>query len=254
MFNELFRHKSTPLDLSRIHTDIHSHLIPGIDDGVETLEQGVAMVARMQELGYQRIITTPHIIWDCYKNTPDTILHGLADLRLACRQAGLTVELHAAAEYFLDEHFTELLTQGQPLLTLPGNRLLVELSYTSPLRNTAQTLFSILEHGYQPVLAHPERYTYYQADPSVFKKLRDQGVELQLNALSLTGVYGRHIQQLAEWLLREELITFLGTDAHRMQHLDHLRKLNNSHWLADYPFRNAELALSDSSLREATPA
>jgi protein-tyrosine phosphatase len=247
MFNGLFARKPRKLDLSRIQTDIHSHLIPGIDDGVETMEQAVAMVARMQELGYRRIITTPHIIWDCYKNTPDIILNGLADVRLACRQAGLTVELHAAAEYFLDEHFTELLTQGQPLLTLPGQRVLVELPYSSPLRHTAQTLFSILEHGYRPVLAHPERYTYYQSDPTVFRKFRDQGVELQLNALSLTGAYSRGIQQTAQWLLREGLITYLGTDAHRMQHLELLTKLHNSHWLDEYPFQNDRLPAADAS-------
>ncbi|GAB2782380.1 capsular polysaccharide biosynthesis protein [Rhabdobacter roseus] len=241
MLNWLFGKKKTALDLSHITTDLHSHLIPGIDDGVQTLDESVAMIERYQELGYRRVITTPHVIWDCYKNTPEIILEGLEAVRAACQQVGLSVELGAAAEYFIDEHFVEMLQGGQKLLTLPGNRLLVELPYSTPLLNTSETLFSILQHGYRPVLAHPERYTYFYADPSIYHKLANQGCELQVNALSLTGYYGEGIHKMADWLLREGLITFLGTDAHRMQHLELLRKAQKSPWLMKYPFMNSSL-------------
>jgi tyrosine-protein phosphatase YwqE len=246
MLSWLFEKKNKKvLDLSRIQTDIHSHLIPGIDDGVQTLEESVAMVQRLQELGYRRVITTPHVIWDCYRNTPDTILGGLAQVQEACQQAGLSVEVGAAAEYFIDEHFVEMLEGKQPLLTLPGNRLLVELPYSTPLMNTAETLFSIIQHGYRPVLAHPERYTYFYADPTIYRKLCHQGCELQVNALSLTGYYGEGITRMADWLLREGLITYLGTDAHRMQHLDLLLKAQKSPWLERYAFRNDQLPMSE---------
>jgi protein-tyrosine phosphatase len=107
--------------------------------------------------------------------------------------------------------------------------------------NTSETLFSIIKHGYQPVLAHPERYTYFYSDPSVYKKLADQGCELQVNILSLTGYYGENITKMAEWLLRNNLITFLGTDAHKIQHLDMIQKSNRNNWISKYPFQNEKL-------------
>jgi protein-tyrosine phosphatase len=242
MLNWLFdTKKNKDVSLDRIGIDIHSHLIPGIDDGVETVEEAVAMAAKMQSLGFSHIVTTPHVMWDCYKNTPEIILSGLENVRQGAAEAGLTIKIDAAAEYFIDEHFNELLVTGQQFLTLPGNRLLVELPYSTPLMNTSETLFSIIKNGYQPVLAHPERYTYFYSDPSVYKKLADQGCELQVNILSLTGYYGENITKMAEWLLRNNLITFLGTDAHKIQHLDMIQKSNRNNWISKYPFQNEKL-------------
>jgi protein-tyrosine phosphatase len=242
MLNWLFdKKKDKTVNLDHIGIDIHSHLIPGIDDGVETVDEAVAMVTKMQSLGYTHIVTTPHVIWDCYKNTPEIIRSGLEEVRRAATAAGLTVQIDAAAEYFIDEHFNELLSTGQEFLTLPGNRLLVELPYSTPLMNTSETLFSIIQSGYQPVLAHPERYTYFYNDPNVYKKLADQGCELQVNILSLSGYYGENITKMAEWLLRNNLATFLGTDAHKIQHLEMIQRSNKNNWLTKYPFQNKKL-------------
>ncbi|TLV02394.1 tyrosine-protein phosphatase [Dyadobacter luticola] len=242
MLNWLFdKKKDKKVSLDHIGIDIHSHLIPGIDDGVETVEESVAMITKMQALGYTNIVTTPHIIWDCYKNTPQIIRKGLEEVRQAISAAGLTVKIDAAAEYFIDEHFNELLSSGQEFLTLPGKRLLVELPYSTPLMNTSETLFSIIQKGYQPVLAHPERYTYFYNDPNVYKKLVDQGCELQVNILSLSGYYGENITKMAEWLLTNNLITFLGTDAHKIQHLEMIQKSNRNNWIMKYPFQNKKL-------------
>jgi protein-tyrosine phosphatase len=242
MFNWLFDSKKDKhVSLDHIGIDIHSHLIPGIDDGVETVEESVAMITKMQNLGYSHIVTTPHIIWDCYKNTPEIIRHGLQEVREAIRTAGLTIQIDAAAEYFIDEHFTELLSKDQEFLTLPGNRLLVELPYSTPLMNTSETLFTIIQKGYQPVLAHPERYTYFYSDRNVYKKLVDQGCELQVNILSLTGYYGENVAKMAEWLLRNSLISFLGTDAHKIQHLEMIQRSNKNNWVTRYPFQNEKL-------------
>ncbi|QRQ99475.1 tyrosine-protein phosphatase [Dyadobacter sandarakinus] len=233
--------KEKEADLSQLGIDIHSHIIPGIDDGVETIEEAVAMVQKMQALGYQRIVTTPHVMWDCYKNTPEIILSGLQDVREAALAAGLTIQIDAAAEYFIDEHFMELLNTQQQFLTLPGNRLLVELPYSTPLMNTSETLFSIIAQGYQPVLAHPERYTYFHADPSVYKKLADQGCELQVNILSLTTHYGENVHKMAEWLLKNELISYIGTDAHKIQHLELIHRSIRNKYFSRYPFQNFNL-------------
>ena len=233
--------KGREINLDRIGIDIHSHLIPGIDDGVQTIEESLNMIRKMQALGFRQLYTTPHIMWDCYKNTPDIILSGLAEVRLACMQEGLTIDINAAAEYFIDEHFVELLEIPGSILTLPGNRVLVELPYSTPLMNTSETLFHIIEKGYTPVLAHPERYTYFYNDPSIYKKLCGQGCELQVNILSLGSYYGENIQKMAEWLLKNNLITFLGSDAHKIQHLDLIGKIKRQNWLTDYPFQNEKL-------------
>ncbi|WAC13232.1 tyrosine-protein phosphatase [Dyadobacter pollutisoli] len=242
MLNWLFdTKKKTEVNLGHIGIDIHSHILPGIDDGVETIDQAVAMVRKMQDLGYSHVVTTPHVMWDCYRNTPDIILEKLEEVRRACLVAGVHVQIDAAAEYFIDEHFNELLSKNQELLTLPGNRLLVELPYSTPLLNTSENLFSIISRGYQPVLAHPERYTYFYSDPSIYKKLIDQGCELQVNILSLTGYYGENIAKMAEWLLKNNLITFIGTDAHKIQHLEMIQKANKNNWLTKYSFGNKKL-------------
>jgi protein-tyrosine phosphatase len=227
--------------LSQIGIDIHSHIIPGIDDGTQTLEESLIMVRKLHSLGYTHVITTPHVIWDCYRNTPEDILSGLDTLKNAIEKEGIAIEVRAAAEYFIDEHFVELLSTGQRLLTLPGNRILVELPYSTPLMNTSETLFQIIEKGYQPVLAHPERYTYFYSDPNIYKKLVSQGCELQVNILSLSSYYGPNVSKMAEWLLQNNLITFLGTDAHKIQHLEMIQKCNKGGWLTKYPFQNEKL-------------
>ncbi|MCE7071007.1 histidinol phosphatase [Dyadobacter sp. CY327] len=242
MLSWLFdKKKNKEVSLNHIGIDIHSHIIPGIDDGVETVEEAVAMATKMQSLGYSRIVTSPHVMWDCYRNTPEIILSGLEDVRAAAKQAGLTIQIDAAAEYFIDEHFNEMVSSGEQLLTLPGNRLLVELPYSTPLMNTSENLFSLISKGYQPVLAHPERYTYFFSDPSVYKKLADGGCELQVNILSLTGYYGENISKMAEWLLKNNLIAFLGTDAHKIQHLEMISRSNKHNWITKYPFQNEKL-------------
>lgn len=242
MLNWLFNKKENKeVTLDHIGIDIHSHMIPGVDDGVETVAESVAMAAKMQSLGYRQIITTPHVMWDCYRNTPEIILGKLDEVRQATKEAGLEIKIGAAAEYFLDEHFNHMLNTGEQLLTLPGKRLLVELPYSTPLLNTSETLFSIIEKGYQPVLAHPERYTYFYSDPSIYKKLADGGCELQVNILSLSGYYGENISKMAEWLLKNNLVTFLGTDAHKIQHLEMIRKSNKNNWILKYPFQNEKL-------------
>lgn len=238
MLNWIFKSPAAPLDLSFLQVDLHSHLLPAIDDGVKTVEEAVEMIRVYHEYGYRRLITTPHIIWDAYRNTPDIIRQKVQEVREACAVAGLDIQLDAAAEYFLDEHFTEMLVRGEPLLTLPENRILIELPYTTPLLNLSETIFLILQHGYRPILAHPERYLYFHHQRDVYAQLSAQGCELQLNALSLTGYYGEEVAQVADWLLKEELIVFLGTDAHRMQHLDVLKKIKKSKWLGKYPFQN----------------
>lgn len=203
---------------------MHSHLIPGIDDGAKTMEDSIAMIRRLIDLGYQKIITTPHIMGEYYPNTPDIIQSGLANLREALKKEGLTIEVDAAAEYFVDEFFENLLNTESPLLTLPKNRILIEVSMMEPPRNLAAILFELNTRSYQPILAHPERYTYYADKVDKFADLKDKGCTLQLNLLSLTGHYGKIQKKLGLQLLKAGLIDFVGTDMHNLHHADILQK------------------------------
>ncbi|HMP85660.1 MAG TPA: histidinol phosphatase [Lacibacter sp.] len=218
----LFRRKekiSFSGDLSILGTDMHSHLLPGIDDGAPDAETAAFLVRGMMELGYQRFITTPHIYPDLYPNNRETITRAHAVLQEELQRQQLDVNIIPAAEYFIDDLFPELLEKGEPLLTLGQNRLLVEISFISPPRELNHILFDLVTGGYHPVLAHPERYAYYHHQRDVYHRFKDQGCLLQINILSLTGYYGKSVQEAARYLVQEGLVDFIGSDLHHERHL-----------------------------------
>ena len=221
-----FKKKSPkPTDLSWLKTDIHSHLIPDIDDGAPDVATSLALIKDLVSLGYQKIITTPHILWEIYPNTPEIITEGLTELKEAVAAEGIEVELGAAAEYFIDEHFGELLRDKVPLLTLKDNLVLVEFSFIMAPLDLQDVLFDLQMLNYQPVIAHPERYLYLERNKSFYEMLKDAGCFFQLNLLSLTGYYGRGVQELAAYLLRKGYYNLAGTDLHHARHMEALRKL-----------------------------
>jgi tyrosine-protein phosphatase YwqE len=218
--------KKRPADahsLAALSCDMHSHLIPGIDDGVKDMESSIRLIRGLIDLGYKKIITTPHINADIFPNTPKIIRAGEAAVAEEIRRLGLDVEFHAAAEYLMDDHFIRLLSEGQSLLTLKDNLVLVELSFAVPAINLKEIIFEIQLKGYQPVLAHPERYLYFGANKGWYDQLRDAGCLFQLNLLSFRGHYGPESQQLAEWLIKKRYVEFLGSDMHHDKHLEMLR-------------------------------
>ena len=225
MFNIFKKKKSggEKIDYSLIGADMHSHLLPGIDDGAEDLETSVELIRGLQDLGYRKLITTPHIIWDLYKNTPTIINEKLDLVRKALKEEGIDVELNAAAEYFLDEHVEELLKKKEPLLTVSGNKVLIEFSMIFPSMNAKDVLFEMLMSGYQPIIAHAERYQYLQQNKEFYDELKDMGCLLQLNILSLYGHYGRTVRELAEYLLAKGFYDLVGTDLHHSRHLEELK-------------------------------
>lgn len=216
------RSKSEKFDYSVLKTDMHSHLLPGIDDGAKDMETSLQLIRGMKALGYQKLITTPHIIWDMYRNTPEIINDKLHQLRKTVKEEGINVEIYAAAEYFLDEHVEELLKRKQPLLTVSGNKVLTEFSMAFPSLNTKDILFEMEMQGYQPIIAHPERYIYLQQNKEFYRELKDMGCLFQLNILALSGHYGRSVKDLAEYLLKNGFYDFIGTDLHHSNHLEFL--------------------------------
>lgn len=205
--------------------DIHSHLLPGIDDGAKNLKDSISLIRTMRSYGVKNFVTTPHVLGDVYPNSSELILSKLKEVQEELSKQGLEdVHIRAAAEYMLDEQFSQRLKEGD-LLTLKDNLILVEMSYFSAPLNLYDVLFEIQLKGYKPVLAHPERYNFYHNDFEQYYKLKKAGCLFQLNFLSLTEQYGKHVQQVSQKLLKLNLYDFLGTDTHHSRHLKLLQTL-----------------------------
>jgi tyrosine-protein phosphatase YwqE len=213
------------LDLSWLEVDMHSHLIPGIDDGSKTMEESLKLIKRLSDYGLRKLITTPHIMSEYYKNTPEIISMGLEELRKAIKNEGIPVEIDAAAEYYMDEIFLEKITEGEKLLTFGEGYVLVETGFVNRPQMLLETLFQLEISGYKPILAHPERYQYLIGDKSLLEDLVDRKILFQINLLSLTGFYSKPVKDFAESLLERDLVKFLGTDCHNERYLDMLETL-----------------------------
>lgn len=216
--------KGERFDFSLLNTDMHSHLLPGIDDGAEDIENSLELITGMRKLGYKKLITTPHVMWDMYKNTHEVIREKLTLVKEAVKNAGIDVEIHAAAEYFLDEHVEELLKNKEPLLTVSSNMVLTEFSMAFPSMNIKDILFEMEMQGYQPIIAHPERYVYLERNKDFYRELRDIGCLFQLNLLSMGGHYGRAVTELSHYLLKSGYYNLIGTDLHHLGHLEGLQR------------------------------
>ena len=212
--------------LAALGADMHSHLLPGLDDGAETLEHSLDLLRALRDLGFRKLVMTPHIMGDFYKNTPESIRAALGQLREAAVAADLgDVVLECAAEYYLDEFLGRKLADGTEMLTFGGERryLLFETSYMNEPLTLYETVFELKAQGYAPVLAHPERYTYLYGRFADLEKLRhDHGVLLQVNLNSLAGYYSPAAKRVAEQLIDTGLVDFVGTDTHHLRHTETL--------------------------------
>ena len=220
----LFKKKKEPeINFSMIGTDMHSHIIPGIDDGAKNVGESILMAKRFVDLCFKKVIATPHIMADYYRNTPETIHKGLDILRAALIENEINLEVEAAAEYYLDEVFLKRLAKKE-LLTFGNNYLLFELSYMNMPPNLLDVLFKMQDSGYQPVLAHPERYPFYHGAIENYLQIKEYGCKLQLNTISLTGYYGSGCRRAAEELIDHHAVDFLGSDMHHLRHADALKQ------------------------------
>ena len=227
MFSIFKKKASQPPDLSGLVTDMHSHLIPGIDDGATDPDNSIVLINGLMELGYQKFIATPHILWDIFKNNKATITPAYENLKSVLAENNIKVPIKFAAEYFLDYHVEEQIEDEIPLLTLKDNWVLVEFSFVSAPLDLKEKLFSLQMSGYQPVIAHPERYTYFGRTKEKYEELKEAGYFLQVNLLSLTGYYGKIPQEIAMMLVKNKLVDFLGTDLHHERHLHALQSATN---------------------------
>ncbi|APG59297.1 histidinol phosphatase [Christiangramia salexigens] len=214
----IFQKKNYLVDLLAGMTDFHNHILPGIDDGAKNIEDSLTLIEKFNDLGITDFVATPHVMGDYYPNTPTTINSALQKIKVEKPN----LNINAAAEYMMDQNFIELIV-NRDILPIHGNNILVEMSYFQAPINLNEILFKLQNNSYSPILAHPERYPYFHtSDLEKFKDLKSRGCSFQLNMLSLTGHYGSGIQKIAFKLLDSDLIDFISSDVHR---LDHLQKI-----------------------------
>ena len=237
LFKEIFkRYNQKVLNFDKLpfQTDIHSHILPGIDDGSPDIETSIILLKGLSALGIKKMIATPHVIADLYRNTPEIIMAALAKLKVACIDENIDIEIEAAAEYMIDDSFIQMLAEGNQLLTIYDNLILTEQSFNSVADNLHEIAFSLLTNGYRPVLAHPERYEYYHNNYKNYGLLKEMGFLLQINVLSLTGYYGKSVAKVTEYLFENNLVDLVGTDLHHFRHLEMLNKKGNLQLIKKY--------------------
>ena len=223
-----------------IEVDIHSHLIPAVDDGSPDLATSVGLIKQMQHFGLKKIITTPHIS-ELYPNSNDAILDGLFRLKKALISDGIDVELTVAAEYMVNDIFERMILDDLPLLTLPERYILIEMPHISEPINFYKVLSLLTKKGYKPILAHPERYRFYNRNLFDYEKIKSYGCFFQMNMLSIVGYYGHAISECTWTLLNNKMIDFVGSDIHHERHIAVLQDsmtLDCQHILHTYPFKN----------------
>ena len=216
-FSKKKEQECEPLNFSVLKTDIHSHFIPGIDDGSPDMETTIALIEKMQELGFEKIITSPHVMSDFYQNSSEIILKGLADVRKELKAKNIDMEIDAVAEYYIDYEFEQKIGK-EKFLTFGDNYILVELSFMEAPRNLFEIIFKLQLEGYKVVLAHPERYNYYTIKD--YEEFISRGVILQINFLSLINYYSPQVKKKTESLINAGMVSLIGTDCHNMNHAE----------------------------------
>ncbi len=206
-----FKRKIINTDILHGMCDVHTHILPMVDDGVQTEEESLAILDYYESLGISKVIFTPHIMEDLPQDIDDLRQRFEALSSAYCGN----VELSLAAEYMLDYSFFSLLEKDN-LLTLWDNYLLVEMSYAQGLVDIVKSVQRIMTKGYFVVLAHPERYLYLSQRE--YKQLKDIGVRFQLNLTALFGAYGDSVRDNAIWLLESSYYDFIGTDIHKLKY------------------------------------
>ena len=221
MFN-FFSRKAEPQPLF-FKTDIHCHVLPGIDDGSPDVDTSVELIESMQAWGIERVMASPHVTDGTFENTRATADAAMERLQKALDARGNTVKLSHSAENRLDDLFVKNFEAGQ-LMTLPGNILLVENSFMLEPWNLDQLLFDLQVKGFRPVLVHPERYSYYYSKKDRYETIHNGGTAFQINVLSLAGYYGRDEKKFAEYLIAKGWVDYIGTDLHRPAHVEAINK------------------------------
>lgn len=208
---------------SLVSVDLHSHLLPGIDDGAKDIERSIELVLSLKEMGYKKLITTPHVS-DMFLNSSSTILEGYSSLKRELKKREIEIEIEVAAEYYADDNFEKLLSKKDVLTFGKEKYLLFELSYFTPPQDLESLVYDIKLAGYRPVLAHPERYVYLHNNIEEYKAIKAMGVLFQINLNSIVNYYSTEVTEAVKELIVNGMVDFIGSDTHHRQHTKHLKK------------------------------
>jgi protein-tyrosine phosphatase len=240
-----FSKKSQPaiIESDFVLTDMHSHVLPGLDDGADQLEDSLTMLKKFIELGYKKAILTPHIMGDAYQNTPIGIRERLDYLK--SNLGDLKIELQCAAEYYIDESLYNKLETDQEILSFGKNKyVLIETSYINESSLLTHVSFELQSKGFIPVLAHPERYTYMYHDFKKYIEYFDRGLLFQINLNSLVGYYSETSKKMVEKLIDHKMVHFVGTDCHSIKQAEATERAMQTKYyqkLKDIPLLNNTL-------------
>ena len=225
----LFKHKREQVKLF-YNTDIHCHILPGVDHGSQSIEQSLDMLRAEQEMGINRVILTSHVTAVTFENTRESLMDAFLKLKDAVTDAGLDIELSLSAEYRMDEYFDKEYAADH-LMPMPGNHILLENSFQQELMNLNELLFDMQVKGYRTILAHPERYSYYSRRHKRYEELHNAGARFQINSLSVTGYFGEEARDSALWFAKNGMIDDLGSDMHNIKHAHIIMDyLNSKEW------------------------
>ncbi|MCF6244079.1 MAG: capsular biosynthesis protein [Sulfurovum sp.] len=218
-----FRKKSNKVNtvINTLKTDIHSHVIPGIDDGSKSMDESIFLIKELKKLGYKKLITTPHIMDKAYNNSKESILNNLEKLKNECKKENIDILLEAAAEYYVDDGFMKLIEKDE-LLAIDDEYILFETSYIHRPVDLESVIYNITTLGYKPLFAHPERYKYIKDPEKEFSELKAHGALFQVNLNSFVGYYGKQAKKHAHVLHENSMINFLGSDVHNKSHISSL--------------------------------
>ena len=208
-----------------LSADVHSHILPGVDDGSPDRDESLAILEEFHRLGVRKVIFTPHVSRSMFPNTADDLQARFADFTASLPEPLKSeMRFHLASEYMVDEFFA---ASDDRLCWPDGKQILIEMSYYERSREIRDTIFNLQMDGFKPVLAHPERYVFYQKivdrkkGVAELQDFFDAGCQLQLNVMSLTGAYGEASMAIVHWLLDHDMYSFIGTDVHARRQIDH---------------------------------
>lgn len=205
------------------YVDIHSHLLPNIDDGSKSIGDTINLINELKKIGFNEFIATPHVMDQVWENSKLKIVENHKNTLLELQNSDIHNTFKVAAEYMLDDSFRKLFST-ENLLTLKEDYVLVEMSYINAPLQLYDLIFDLQVAGYRPVLAHPERYNFYHDSFDEYKKLKKAGCLFQLNLLSSVGYYGPSVAKTADDLLKNNLIDFVGSDVHHSKHVEYFNK------------------------------
>ena len=231
LFN-FFKRKEKPEPQKLFYTtDIHSHVLPGIDDGSPNTDVSIALLEAMKSWGIDSIVATPHIAEESFENTPQSIKKAYDKLSVRMIDMAMDMNVKFSAEYRIDNRFRKMFEDDE-LIIMPNNYLLIENSFVQPPIDLKNIIYELQLRDLKPILAHPERYGYYQGKKEIYEELFESGCEFQINLLSLAGYYGDREKETALWLANKGYISFVGSDLHHFGHVEVINKFLRS---KEYP-------------------